>query len=213
MALAEQVNDLGDALGSDRGPALRTVDVAEEGATVELGERVEERPGVWVLGERSLDVRREVVTLRSLRREEDRHMVTDREAAIASPGWPENDAEPVAHGFDHGSHAHAVHRPVHVVLRLGAPHAVGVEQHRDIDPAADADQRRVIALSSVSRAGHTRRCWQPGPPLARSRIQGPEHQRPDLHERGSVPLGRTRGVPPSSGTYPQPSDLGFHHSG
>jgi hypothetical protein len=111
--------------------AFGGVDPAQVGASVELGEGVEERAGPGVGVECRGDVVGEVGALGTFGFDVDVNGVADGEAAVAEPGGAEVGPVPFGGGFDGAAYPYAVDCAANAVAGLGAPNLVGVERYRD----------------------------------------------------------------------------------
>jgi hypothetical protein len=94
----QEADHFGDALGALLWSAFGGVDPAQVGASVELGEGVEERGGLRVGVECGGDVVGQVAALGSLGLDVDGDGVAGGETTAAEPGGAEREAEPVAAG-------------------------------------------------------------------------------------------------------------------
>jgi hypothetical protein len=94
------LDHLGDALSAFLRAPFRGIDPAKVGASVELGQGVEERGRLGMRGECGCDVFGEVVPLWTFGLDDNRDGVADAEAAAAQPSRAEGEPESVPGRFD-----------------------------------------------------------------------------------------------------------------
>lgn len=125
----EQLDHPGDPPFTLLGTTLRGVDPTKECPPIELRQTVKERPGGRLSRERRTHVLGEIITLRSLRHQDDIDDIAGGNAAISSPCRTEHDPEPLIQNFDRRSDVHSVHGAVDPMLRLAAPDRVRIKRH------------------------------------------------------------------------------------
>ena len=150
-----EFRNLRDARCPHLWPASSGIDPAKVRLAVELRQRVEERAGLRVGGERGGDVLGQVGALRTLRRQFDGHRVADHEPQAERPRRTKGE-RPSAAGRRRKCHADppAVDRAIYMVHGLGAPHLVRVKRNHD---------HRAVAGTGSDRDGEPLSAHAPHP--------------------------------------------------